>query len=149
MHGPPPIPYARPTPVTTETFEPVRQNVTLAPRPATDGAILVVPPRTDRLAIASAVCGLTAFIPVVSQIVGLVLGIISLLRIRRARRAGATVGGLGWAAAGIASSGFALLLWLGIMAAYATVGSSLAHTTNAFQPLLQGATSQHDWVRKR
>lgn len=149
MHGPPPIPCARPMPVVPVTTEPVPQNMTLAPLPAAGGANMVAAPRTDRLAIASAVCGLTAFIPVVSQLVGLVLGIISLLRIRRARRAGVAVGGTGWAAAGIASSGFALLLWLGIMAAYATVGSSLAHTTNAFQPLLRGAPTQHALVRKR
>ena len=149
MHGPPPIPYARPTPVTPVTFEPVPQNVTLIPLPAASGANLVAAPRTDRLAIASAVCGLTAFVPIFSQLVGLVLGVISLLRIRRARRAGVVVGGTGWAAAGIVSSGFALLLWLGIMAAYVAVGSSLTYTTNAFQPLLHEATTQHVGVRKR
>lgn len=149
MHEPSPIPYSRPTPVTAVTIEPIPQNVTLAPPPVAGGANLAAAPRTDRLAIASAVCGLTAFVPVVSQLVGLVLGVISLLRIRRARRAGVAVGGTSWAAAGIASSVFALLLWLGIMAAYAAVGSSLSHATNAFQPLLHGAPTQHVWVRNR
>lgn len=145
MHGPPPIPYTRPTPVTPG---PHAQSPALAKQPVEGGANLAAAPRTDRLAIASAVCGLTAFVPVVSQLVGLVLGVISLLRIRRARRAGVAVGGTSWAAAGIASSGFALLLWLGIMAAYAAVGSSLSHTTNAFQPLLHGAPTGHVSVRK-
>ena len=73
MHGPPPIPYTRPTPVTPG---PHAQSPALAKQPVEGGANLAAAPRTDRLAIASAVCGLTAFVPVVSQLVGLVLGLL-------------------------------------------------------------------------
>jgi len=148
MHETRMIPYARPSPVTAVRPGPVAQDMTLAAQAGSGGANLVAVPHTDRLAVASAVCGLTAFVPVFSQIVGLVLGIVSLLRIRRARRAGVAVRGKWWAAAGIASSGFALVLWLGIMATYAAVGSSLTHTSQAFKPLLNGTPARHVQFRR-
>ncbi len=83
---------------------------------------------TDGLAIASAVCGFTAIVPVISQVAGLALGIASLARIRRARRCGVDLRGSGWALTGIFSSGFALLCWVVIFAVLLAVGSSFAHT---------------------
>ena len=67
---------------------------------------------TDKCAIASAVCGFTAIIPVISQIAGVVLGIIGLVRIHRAKARNEHLRGTGWAIAGLVMSGFALLGWI-------------------------------------
>ena len=80
-------------------------------------------PPVDRCAMASAVCGVTAIVPVVSQVAGLVLGIIAIRRIRRARREGFAVAGLGWATTGIVSSIFVLLGWLFVVVIFGVVVS--------------------------
>ena len=85
----------------------------------------------DRLAVASAVCGMTAIVPVVSQVMGLALGVASLVRIRRARRCGLNLGGRGWALAGIVSSGFVLLSWIAVLGLLCAAGSALAQTADA------------------
>ena len=77
---------------------------------------------TDGLAVASAICGFTAIVPVLAQVLGLGLGIASLVRIRRARRCGVHLRGRGWAWAGIASSGLLLLCWIVSIAALVAVG---------------------------
>ncbi len=88
----------------------------------------LLPPR-EACCVASAVCGLTALVPVFSQIAGLVLGLVGLARIRAARRRGENLRGAGWAIAGLCSSGLMLLCWLGMFAALASVGSVLNKTT--------------------
>lgn len=75
--------------------------------------------------MASAVCGLTALVPVCSQIAGLVLGLVGLARIRAAHQRGENLRGAGWAVAGLCSSGLMLLVWLGMFAALASVGGVL------------------------
>jgi hypothetical protein len=82
---------------------------TVAPVPA-------VKPPVDRCAVASAICGLTAFIPVVSQIAGVVLGVLALRRLGRARRAGQPLAGWAWAVTGIVSSVCVLLCWILVVA---------------------------------
>jgi hypothetical protein len=82
------------------------------------------------MAVASAVCGLTAIVPFVSQIAGLILGVASLGRIRRARRRGVRLGGRGWAVAGIVTSGFVLLCWLVAGVALMAVGQVFSDTTD-------------------
>lgn len=67
---------------------------------------------TDKCAVASAVCGFTAIIPVISQIAGVVLGIIGLVRIHRAKARNEHLRGTGWAIAGLVMSGCALLGWI-------------------------------------
>lgn len=128
----------RPTVVTVE-IEPVPvvpAPITLA-RPATlapavpGTAILSWWRETDRLAIASAICGFTAIIPVLSQVAGLVLGIAGLVRIRRARQRGIRLRGKLWALAGIFSSGFALLSWIAVLAMLIAVRMSFAHIAGA------------------
>lgn len=84
--------------------------------------------RTEPLAVASTVCALTAIIPIVSQVAGLVLGTVGLVRIRRARRAGQTVRGSHWAGLGIGLSLLVLLAWIFICAAFVAVGLSFANT---------------------
>ena len=86
---------------------------------------------TDTLAVASAICGFTAIVPVVSQVVGLVLGVVSLVRIGRARRRGVALRGVGWAWAGIVSSGFVMLSWIAVLGLLLAVKASLLHTVNA------------------
>lgn len=75
----------------------------------------------DRYAVASAVLGLTAIVPVLSQIAGLTLGVLALRRIRRAQQAGLAMAGRGWAITGIVSSGVGLLIWLFIAVVFGFV----------------------------
>ncbi len=82
--------------------------------------------RTDSLAIASAVCGFTAIVPIVSQVAGLGFGLASLARIRRARREGVALRGRGWAWAGIVTSGVLLLSWVVAIGALFVVADYLA-----------------------
>lgn len=85
------------------------------------------PARQEFCCVASAVCGLTAVIPFVSQIAGVVLGIIGLVRIRRGRRLGIDRRGTGWAIVGLVSSGFMLLCWLVIVGVLAAAGHVFRH----------------------
>ncbi len=131
-----PIPYARPA-GTAVTRVADGLPTTVAPAPGANTAI--VRHRTDGFAVASAICGFTAIVPVVSQVIGLVLGIVSLVRIRRARRAGIEVRGTRWAVAGVASSGFALLCWVAIFVAMSVLTTSLSHSSQSLDALFQQA----------
>lgn len=93
--------------------------------------------KTEGFAVASAICGFTAFVPLVSQVIGLALGMISLSRIRRARRAGLELAGTRWALAGITSSGFALFCWIAIFVAMGMLGDSLANSAGSLSTLLE------------
>ncbi len=86
---------------------------------------------TDRLAVASTFCGMTAFIPIISQLAAVLLGLVALHRIRRARRAGVPARGVGWALAGIAAGLIVLAGWIG--AAMLLVGAGT---------VLQGVSDQ-------
>jgi len=93
------------------------------PPGAVAGVTPYAKPPVDRCAMASAVCGVTAIVPVISQVAGLVLGIIAIRRIRRARRAGFAAAGLGWATTGIVSSIFVLLGWVFVVVIFGVVVS--------------------------
>jgi len=95
----------------------------------------VVNKPTDSCAVASAVFGITAIVPIVFQVAGVVLGVAGLVRIRRARRAGRAIRGTGWAVAGLLASGFALLGWIAVAVAFSLVGSSLAGSVSELQGL--------------
>lgn len=84
--------------------------------------------RTDQAAVASAVCGMTAIIPIVSQVAGLILGVVALVRIGRARRAGVIVGGRRYAITGMVSSALALAGWIAFGGMMYGVNKTLAHT---------------------
>ncbi len=90
---------------------------------------------TDGLAVASAVLGFTAIVPVVSQVLGVALGVAGLVRIHRARRAGLPRRGRLWAWLGIGSSTFALLAWIAVLAAFAVIGHSFGQAGNALDGL--------------
>ena len=122
----PPLPVARPLSAARPA----------APDHASSATLANAPGRTDRLAVASAACGLTAFVPVISQLFGLWFGAISLLRIRRARRQGGNLRGSGWAWTGMISSGIALLGWLALPALLAHLGQSFTHTTESLTSIL-------------
>ncbi len=134
----------------TATAPPVTVEALPVPSPGVGAARPIMPSRafddgsvpglpvqagTDSCAVASAVCGITAIIPIVCQVLGLSLGIAGLLRIRRARRRGIDVRGGGWAVTGIVSSGLALLGWLAVFALLGTIGSSLAQTNEALNAI--------------
>ena len=99
--------------------------------------ITTTPVRTERLAVASAACGMTAFVPVISQLLGLWFGAVGLMRIRRARRQGRNLRGSGWAWTGLISSSIALLGWIVLPALLATLGDSFVHTTESLHSLLE------------
>ena len=80
---------------------------------------------TDRLAVASVICGMTAFIPIISQLAAVLLGLMALRRIRRARRAGVPTRGVGWAVTGIAGGLIALAGWIGAAMLLAGAGTVL------------------------
>jgi len=95
--------------------------------------------KTDGFAIASAVCGITGIVPFVTQILGLICGVVGLARIRRARLRGVPTRGVGWAITGIASSGFVLFCWLAVFVGLSLVSSQFAGTAESLESLL-GAT---------
>jgi len=93
-----------------------------------------VKPPVDRCAVASAICGLTAIVPVVSQLAGVVLGVIAFRRLARARRAGQPLAGWAWAVIGLVSSIFVLLCWIlvvavlgGVLWMFAKTSATLDH----------------------
>ncbi len=109
----------------------VARPVTPAHRPPQSAPTAIDAQPLDHLAVASAICGFTAIVPVLSQVAGLGLGVLSLRRIRRARRAGVGLRGTGWAVAGIGLSGFALLGWIATFAVLAWAGGLFAATAAA------------------
>ena len=116
---PPPVPCARPL------------GPGLIPPPPAS-----TPPRRDPLAVGSAVCGFTGFIPVITQLIGLLLGVAALLRIRRARRSGVALGGTRYAITGLVMNGFTLVGWIVLASAFAVVGDSLSQTSGSLSQLL-------------
>ena len=122
------VPLARPSPEIPTSPHP--------PPPAVGGSI--VPADSDGYALASAVCGFTAIIPVVSQLAGLVLGIVGLVRIRRARREGRERRGVGWAMFGLVSSGTALVGWVALLAVFLWLGSTLSEVTDHLHRSVSG-----------
>ena len=119
--------------------EPVRAAARRVPMEEPPAGVTAVNPaqgvlerrRTDEYAVASAICGFTAIVPLVSQLIGLALGLLSLSRIRRARRAGIELAGAKWAAAGIFSSGFVLMCWIAIFIGMMLLTSSFSHSAEA------------------
>ena len=103
---------------------------------------------TDKVAVASTVCGLTPFIPIFSQVLGLILGIWALFRIRRARQASQNVRGRGWATAGIIGNGFTLLGWIALFGMFAALKGTLGDTTQKLHPLFNKPPAHLVRVRK-
>jgi hypothetical protein len=120
-----PVPIARPLPpeviISAAPLPPYAQTLEHAP--------------VDRCAIASAVCGFTPFVPIVSQVAGLVLGYIALKRIRRRQRDGLRVRGRGCAWFGISSSVLTLLGWMGMAAALFAVRQKLDTSAGALRQI--------------
>ena len=71
------IPYARPAGAAVTR---VADGLPATVAPAAGANTAIVRHRTDGFAVASAICGFTAIVPVVSQVIGLVLGRVSLAR---------------------------------------------------------------------
>jgi hypothetical protein len=90
---------------------------------------------TDTCAVVSAVCGLTAIVPVVSQVAGLGFGLASTVRLIRARRAGRVLRGWGWVFTGLLSSGVALIGWIVVFVGFGVLSSSLAESSSSLQNL--------------
>ncbi len=88
----------------------------------------------------SAVCGLTAVIPIVSQVVGLVLGVVSLGRIRRAKKHGVQLSGMGWTMTGLISSAAALAGWIGFFVVIGVLQAHLSESASALSELARHTT---------
>jgi hypothetical protein len=130
-----PIPYAKPISVTVTPVS--SDHATAETLPAGVAPPTLVRSRTEGFAVASAICGFTAIVPLVSQVIGLAFGMISLSRIRRSRRAGIELAGTRWALAGITSSGFALFCWIAIFVAMGMLSDSLANSASSLSTLLE------------
>jgi len=130
-----PIPNARPIPLTVTRVAP--NDPTPEALQVGGGPRTLVRRGTEGFAVASAICGFTAIVPLVSQVVGLAFGMISLFRIRRARGAGIELAGTRWALAGITSSGFALFGWIAVFLAMGMLGDSLANSADSLSTLLE------------
>ncbi len=127
------VPYARP--VGTVVAGISTEHTPVGAVPVNPAGNVHVHKRTDGFAVASAICGFTAIVPLVSQVIGLAFGTLSLARIRRARRAGIELGGAKWALTGIVSSAFTLICWVGIFVAISLIGSSLSHSVESLNAL--------------
>ncbi len=104
--------------------------------------------KTDRVAVASVLCGATAFIPVISQVIGFVLGVIALRRIRRAKRMGTPVRGGRLAMAGITGNGLVLLFWIALFGAFTVLRSTYTNASESLQRLTAISASHRQHVRK-
>ena len=135
MQGLEPVPQANFIPVPVTRMAPGEVPLALPVQSA--GTLVPAPTKTDGFAVASAICGFVAIIPVVSQIIGLACGVIGLCRIRRARRRGVRVDGARWAVAGIISSGLALLGWIGMFAFLYLLRDNLSDSVGSLQSLLR------------
>jgi hypothetical protein len=92
----------------------------LAPIGSTGGGVIPTsPPPASGLAIASLVASLIPFL-LLGQITGLILGIIALRKIKQSH---GTVGGKGFAIAGLTISGLILLFMIGILALLIMTGA--------------------------
>lgn len=117
----------------------VAEPALVVARPIAPAQVLAAPVRgpTDSLAIASAVCGLAAPIPIVAQVAGLILGYAGLRRISKARSRGENPGGKGWALTGIIASGFVLIGWIASFAILAAVSTTITSTMGQLDGLMQ------------
>jgi len=132
------VPLAAPAHPVEVSSVPVARPVgfpTIAPGHCGETYITTTQPITDRLAVASAVCGLSGFIPVVSQLAAIVLGFMSLGRIKRARRQGVQVPGRGWAMTGIVGGVVSLSGWIAMGGFLTLVGSSLSQSSETLNLL--------------
>lgn len=128
------IPYAQPV----QAIEPVRgiPSAPTSPVVAVPYHAGIARQRTDRFAIISAMLGFVGIIPVVCQVIGLVLGAISLARIRRARREGIELAGTKWAATGLVSNSLLLICWIGIFAVMIGLRVTFSHSAQTLHGLL-------------
>lgn len=135
MQGLEPVPQANYIPVPVTRIVP--DDAPLAVPGQSVGALVPAPIKTDGFAVASAICGFVAIIPIVSQVIGLACGVIGLCRIRRARRVGVRIDGARWAVAGIVSSGFALLCWVGTFVFIYLLRDNLLDSVGSLQSLVR------------
>jgi len=92
----------------------------LAPIASTGGSVVSTsPPPASGLAIASLVSSLIPFL-LLGQITGLILGIVALRKIKQSQ---GTVGGKGFAIAGVTISGLILLFMIGVLVLLITTGA--------------------------
>lgn len=89
--------------------------------------------RSNRLAVASVAMGAVPLIPILSQIIGIVLGLMALRRISQARRAGVAPKGTRCAWAGIGLNIISLLGWILTLILGSFVASNIAGSLEALQ----------------
>ena len=89
--------------------------------------------RSNRLAVASVAMGAVPLIPILSQIIGIVLGLMALRRISQARRAGVALKGGRCAWAGIGLNVISLLGWILTLVLGSFVASNISGSLEALQ----------------
>jgi len=92
--------------------------------------------RAESLAVASAVVGVTSIIPIVSQVASIWMGVLAILRIRKAKQNGLDARFKGWAVLGVTSSVIGLLGWVGMAIGAMFLKSTMGHSTDMLQGLL-------------
>lgn len=93
------------------------------------------PERRDLCAVGSALCGATGFIPILTQLIGLALALVAIVRIRRARRFGRAPRGMRHAVTGLVLNGVTLVVWIVVFVGLSTVGYSLSHSVSQLSKL--------------
>ncbi len=93
----------------------------------------ILPKRGNRLAVTSVVFGAVPIIPILSQIVGVIMGLVALRRISQARRAGIDLPGRGCAWAGISLNIISLVGWILTLVLGSFVASQMSSSLNALR----------------
>ena len=93
----------------------------------------IYPKRGNRLAVTSVVVGAVPIIPILSQIVGVILGLVALRRISQARRAGIDLPGSGCAWAGISLNIISLVGWILMLVLGSFVASNISSSLEALR----------------
>ncbi len=98
--------------------------------------LIVKTRRAESFAVASAVIGVTGFIPIASQVASIWMGVLAILRIRKAKRYGLDARFKGWAILGLISSVIGLLGWVGMAIGAMFLSSTMGNSTDMLQGLI-------------
>ncbi len=154
MHQADVIPVARPLPPSVAPYQVATATIPTAMPISADGLIAQPPSstltlsaqerdllviktrRAESMAVASAVIGVTGFIPIISQVASIWMGLLAILRIRKAKQFGMDARFKGWAVLGLISSVIGLLGWVGMAIGAMFLKSTLGNSTDLMQGLI-------------
>ncbi len=134
----PVIPTAMPVAHASDGMVALPPNSSMVPLGPERDLLVVKTRRAESMAVASAVIGVTGFIPIISQVASIWLGMLAILRIRKARQNGLDARFKGWAVLGLISSVIGLLGWIGMAVGAMFLQSTLGNSTDMMQGILTG-----------